>query len=74
MPAYVAKIVPSPVRATAYGVYHATLGITALPASIIMGFLWQRWGAAPAFCFGAILALVAAFLLLFFHTQKEVTR
>jgi predicted MFS family arabinose efflux permease len=39
------------------------MGITALPASVLFGVLWQRYGAAAAFWFGATLALLAAVLL-----------
>jgi len=61
--------VPSERRGTAYGVYNAAVGITAFPASLIAGFLWQGaggwsgFGAAAPFLFGASLALVAAVML-----------
>jgi MFS family permease len=67
--AFVADLVPAERRGTAYGIYNAAIGLTALPASFIAGFLWQGVGAwrgfgpgAP-FLFGALLALVAAGLL-----------
>ena len=67
--AYVADLVPPERRGTAYGVYSAAVGITALPASLVAGLLWQgagRWGgfgpSAP-FLFGAALALAAALML-----------
>ncbi|MBN1427038.1 MAG: MFS transporter [Anaerolineae bacterium] len=66
--AYVADIVPHQQRGTAYGIYHAVIGIAALPASLIAGLLWQGLGSwqgfgpqAP-FLFGAMLALVAVIL------------
>jgi hypothetical protein len=34
-----------------------------LPASILFGALWDRFGSATAFVFGAALALVAALAL-----------
>ncbi len=64
--AYVADLVPSELRATAYGVYHTAVGITAFPASVVMGILWQAVGATAAFSFGAILALAAAFSMALF--------
>ncbi len=64
--AFVADLVPAERRGTAYGLYNAALALTALPASLIAGILWQglgRWGgfgpAAP-FVFGAGMALGAA--------------
>jgi MFS family permease len=47
-------------RGTAYGWYNLTIGIGALPASIIFGELWDRYGSPTAFHFGAALALLAA--------------
>jgi len=67
--AMVADLVPENLRGTAYGTYHATIGILAFPASLIAGLLWQgagTWGgfgpSAP-FLFGGSLALVAALLM-----------
>jgi len=67
--ALVADIVPAGKRGTAYGVYNAAVGLSALPASLIAGILWQglgRWGgfgASAPFYFGAALALAAVVLL-----------
>jgi MFS family permease len=58
--ALVADLVPLTRRGTAYGWYNLTIGIGALPASIIFGELWDRYGSPTAFHFGAALALLAA--------------
>jgi MFS family permease len=67
--AFVADLVPRERRGTAYGVYSAAVGVTALPASILAGLLWQGFGpwrglgpSAP-FLAGSALALLAAVLL-----------
>lgn len=67
--AIVADLVPAEVRGTAFGAYHAAIGLTALPASVLAGVLWQGvggWGGlgprAP-FIAGAAMALVAAGLM-----------
>jgi MFS family permease len=66
--ALVADIVPPERRGAAYGLLNAAIGITALPASIIAGLLWQGAGAWPGFgpsapfFFGAALALTAGIL------------
>ncbi len=52
-------------RGTAYGFYHGAVGLCALPASLIMGFLWQGFGAAVAFSFGSILAIIAGIVFYF---------
>ncbi|MEW5957361.1 MAG: MFS transporter [Chloroflexota bacterium] len=68
--AMVADLVRPEQRGTAYGVYHAAVGLTVFPASLIAGVLWQGIGAWPGFgpaapfLFGAALALVAMGLLL----------
>ena len=62
--AWVADLVKEGKRGTAYGAYHFTVGIAALPASLLMGFLWKTIGVEWAFSFGAAMALVAAFLAL----------
>ncbi len=67
--ALVADFVPAQRRGTAYGVYHAAVGLTILPASVIAGLLWQGagtwtgWGPAAPFLFGGALALLSALLL-----------
>ncbi|HEX2202057.1 MAG TPA: MFS transporter, partial [Longimicrobium sp.] len=61
--ALVAALAPSGLRGSAFGAYHAAIGIAALPASLLFGALWQGFGAATAFLTGAGLALAAALLL-----------
>jgi len=63
--AFVADLVSSDIRGSAYGIYNAVIGIVALPASVLMGFLWEKFGVVPAFSLGAGLALLSAILLLF---------
>jgi MFS family permease len=58
-------------RGTAYGFYHGAVGLCALPASLIMGFLWQGFGAAVAFFFGAILAILAGMVFYFGLSERK---
>jgi MFS family permease len=60
----VAALAPAHRKGAAFGAFHFAVGIAALPASVIFGLLWQRFGAATALLTGAALALLAAFLLL----------
>ncbi|MDP1779110.1 MAG: MFS transporter [Anaerolineales bacterium] len=66
--ALVADLVPESQRGTAYGLFNAAIGITALPASLLAGLLWQGLGAwagfgpSAPFFFGATLALIASIL------------
>lgn len=67
--------VPAELRGTAFGTYHATLGILDLPASVIAGLLWHgvgSWlgfGPAAPFVFGAALAGLATVLLVSFGSR-----
>jgi len=58
--ALVADLVPAARRGRAFGLYNFTVGIAALPASVVFGVVWQRWGSATAFGMGAAFAGVAA--------------
>ena len=67
--AFVADLVPAPLRGIAYGTYNATLGLIDFPASLIAGLLWQYVGAEAPFFFGALLALIASFALLLWRPK-----
>jgi MFS family permease len=58
--ALVADMVSLESRGTAFGWYNLAIGLGALPASLLFGFVWDRSGAPVAFLMGASLALVAA--------------
>ena len=57
--AMVAELVPDENRGAAYGLYNASIGIMALPASVIAGVLWNKISPAAPFAFGAALAALA---------------
>ena len=59
----VAAFAPAELRGSAFGWYHAVIGVSALVSSILFGVLWQSFGSATAFLVGAGLALAAAVLL-----------
>jgi len=61
--AIVAEVVRPDQRGTAYGVFHAAVGLAALPASLVFGVLWVVIGPQTAFALGAGLAGLAAILL-----------
>lgn len=58
--ALVADLVPANARGAAYGWFNLTIGVAALPASLLFGAIWTDRGAGAAFTFGAGLALTAA--------------
>jgi MFS family permease len=71
--ALVADLVPEHLRGTAYGTYHAAVGLMNLPASVIAGLLWQGigpwsgFGVAAPFLLGGLTALAATGLLGLLH-------
>lgn len=71
--AFVADIVPSAKRATAYGIYHAVTGASMLPASLIAGLLWKTASSSAAFMVGAGLAAVACLLLIILVRQDNIS-
>ncbi len=60
--ALVADYAPADQRGGSFGYYHGVVGLCALPASLIFGFLWDLHGATSAFLFDAVLAVFAVFL------------
>jgi MFS family permease len=69
--ALVADLTPADRHGTAFGLYNAALGIGTLTASVVFGFLYERFSPATAFTTGAGLAAAAAMLLLFVPTHRE---
>jgi MFS family permease len=61
--ALVADLVGPEQRGTAYGLYNLAFSITVLPASLLMGALWDWRGPATAFAASAALGATAALLL-----------
>jgi MFS family permease len=62
--ALVKELSASEQRGRAFGVYHAMLGAAAVPAGLLTGWLWQRFGAQVALFTGAAGAALSAVLLL----------
>jgi MFS family permease len=54
--AFVADIVPKEKRGTAYGLYHGSIGLSLLLASVTAGVLWEAIDPAATFFFGAAMA------------------
>jgi MFS family permease len=68
--AVVADLVSERSRGTAYGIFNAALGVAALPASVIAGLLWDWYGPAAPFLFGAALAVLATIGLLLIPLRR----
>ncbi|MEP6703723.1 MAG: MFS transporter, partial [Acidobacteriota bacterium] len=69
--ALVADLVTQEKRGTAFGFYNLAYGITVFPASIIFGFVWSKFGAAPAFLMSAAISFIASACLLTVQSRRE---
>jgi len=72
--AWIADLAPANARGTAFGVYNATLGVGALAASLLFGFIWTRVSPHAAFLTGGTLALVATGLLYLLFSHETDSR
>ena len=59
--AYIADLSPEKLKATSLGTFHTTVGLAALPASLIAGGLWQI-NPNITFIYGAVIAAVPVVL------------
>jgi MFS family permease len=69
--ALVADLVRPDQRGTAYGLYNLAFGITVLPASLLMGAVWDWRGPQTAFLLSAILGATAALLLMILVKTRD---
>jgi MFS family permease len=61
--ALVADLAPKEARGSAMGIFQMVMGLATLISSPIVGWVWDKYGAATAFDLGAGLALLAALLI-----------
>jgi MFS family permease len=57
-------------RGTAFGWYHLTVGLSAIPAGVLFGAVWHYWNAGTAFLFAGSLALLCVLLLRFWSFRR----
>jgi MFS family permease len=72
--AMISDIVSKDLKGTGFGVYHAVLGITLLPASLIAGLLYDRVNSNAPFYFGSVMALIATILMIIFTILNKRKR
>lgn len=69
--ALIAEISPAELKGTMLGLQSTIAGIALLPASVICGLLWDNFGSAVPFVFGAGMSAIAAVLLLLFFRASS---
>ena len=62
--ALVADYIPSEHRGRAYGLFHGAVGLATLPASLLFGVVWAKFGPQLSFTIAASLAGIATVLLI----------
>jgi MFS family permease len=62
--ALVGDFAPAGQKATAFGLYHMTAGLLALPGAVLFGGLWQWFGESAAFLAAAALTAMSVMILL----------
>ena len=79
--AFVADLVGEEKRGTAFGLFNFSIGLGALPASIIFGFLYSffdkrfpGFGGTVAFGFGGFMAFISMILLAFKVREPSAKR
>jgi MFS family permease len=69
--AMVSDLVDKDLKGTGFGIYHAVVGITLLPASLIAGVLYDKVNSNAPFYFGAAMALIAAIMMFVFAMNQR---
>ncbi|MCB8963866.1 MAG: MFS transporter [Bacteroidales bacterium] len=69
--AMISDIVSKDLKGTGFGLYHAVLGITLLPASLIAGLLYDKVNSNAPFYFGSAMALTATILMIVFVISEK---
>lgn len=62
--AFIGDFAPAGKKATAFGLYHMTAGLLALPGALLFGALWQWFGSSMAFLTAAGLTALSVTVLL----------
>jgi MFS family permease len=70
--AFVADLVKTEVRGSAFGMYNFAIGLGALPASVIFGLLYNAFGATVAFGTGAAIACLSMLLLVLVVREQPI--
>lgn len=68
--AYISKLVPGEVSASAFGIYQTLMGVATFIASSVAGLLWSSFGPSTPFYFGSCMSLLAC--VLFFSLSKYI--
>lgn len=71
--ALVRDLAPAAARGRAYGVYNFIIGVSAVPAGLLTGWLWQTYSPFVALATGSALGLAAALALARMSSRAKLT-
>lgn len=63
--AFVSELAPKKYKASVLGGFQMVIGLAALPASLLAGYLWQNFGKFAPFYLSIVLTLISLILLVF---------
>jgi len=69
--AFISDLTDKNKQGTGLGIYHALLGITLLPASLIAGILYDKVNSSVPFYFGAGTAVISALLMVVYFLKYK---
>jgi len=69
--AFISDLTDKNKQGTGLGIYHALLGITLLPASLIAGVLYDKVNSSVPFYFGAATAVISALLMVVYFLKYK---
>lgn len=70
--AFVSELSPTEYRASGLGIFQMTIGLCALPASLIAGILWDKISIFMPFYFSLSLTILSLIMLIFVKEKGEV--
>jgi MFS family permease len=70
--AYISRLVPHEIAASAFGVYQVFVGMATFTASFLAGLMWTNISPSAPFVFGSVLAFISAGLFYLFSRWIRV--
>ncbi|MFQ5795378.1 MAG: MFS transporter [Candidatus Bipolaricaulia bacterium] len=67
--AFISELSSEELKATVLGAFHTTVGLVALPASLIAGFLWHTVAPTATFVYGGFVGVIPVVLFLRFRDR-----
>jgi MFS family permease len=72
--AMVKGLAPAAAQGRAFGLYNMVIGVTAIPAGLLTGWLWDAFGPFVALSTGAAIALISSVLLAIWQKGQPALR